>query len=88
MLLSGKRTGLLKTKILFISLLFINKRLIRIDITKTEYSEAKNLSQMRKIPFVDCLNAIQARNHKAIMVRHIYDFLLINSSMPTISKML
>jgi len=51
-----------------LNLLFLNKILIRINITKEEYKEAKELSKKRNIPFIDCLNAIQARNHKAIMV--------------------
>jgi predicted nucleic acid-binding protein len=51
-----------------LNLLFINKTLLRIEITKEEYSEAKKLSGERNLPFIDCLNAIQARNHKAIMV--------------------
>jgi len=51
-----------------LNLLFLNKTLVRIEIIKEEYLEAKNLSQKRNIPFIDCLNAIQARNHKAIMV--------------------
>jgi len=51
-----------------LNLLFLNKTLVKIEITKEEYLEAKNLSQKRNIPFIDCLNAIQARNHKAIMV--------------------
>ena len=51
-----------------LNLLFLNKTLVRIEITKEEYLEAKKLSQLRNIPFIDCLNAIQARNHKAIMV--------------------
>ena len=51
-----------------LNLLFINNVLIRIDITKEEHLEAKKLSQKRDIPYVDCLNAIQARNHKSIMV--------------------
>lgn len=49
-------------------LLFVNNVLVKIDITKEEYSESKKLSQERKIPFVDCLNALQARNHNAIMI--------------------
>lgn len=51
-----------------LNLLFINDVLARIDITKEEHLEAKKLSQEREIPYVDCLNAIQARNHKAIMI--------------------
>ena len=44
------------------------KVLIKIDISKAEFIEAKALSSKRNLPFVDCLNAIQARNHKAIMI--------------------
>ncbi|MBW2974958.1 PIN domain-containing protein [Candidatus Woesearchaeota archaeon] len=51
-----------------LNLLFINKTLVRIEITKEEYQEAKKLSEERHIPFIDCLNAIQARNYKAVMV--------------------
>ena len=51
-----------------LNLLFINKTLIRIEITKAEHLEAKKFSQERDVPFIDCLNTIQARNHKAIMV--------------------
>ena len=42
--------------------------LVKIGITREEYSEAKKLALERNIPFIDCLNAIQARNNKAIMV--------------------
>lgn len=51
-----------------LNLLFMNKTLKRIEITKEEYKEGKILSEERDIPFIDCLNAIQARNHKATMV--------------------
>ncbi|MBN1376960.1 PIN domain-containing protein [Candidatus Woesearchaeota archaeon] len=51
-----------------LNLLFFNKILKKIEITKEEYSEAKRLVKERNIPFIDCLNAVQARNHKAIMV--------------------
>lgn len=51
-----------------LSFLLFTKVLINIEITKEEYLEAKKLSQERNIPFVDCLNAIHARNHAAIMV--------------------
>ena len=51
-----------------LNLLFMNKVLIKIDITKEEHLEAKKLSKERNIPYVDCLNAIHARNHKAIMI--------------------
>lgn len=42
--------------------------LIKVDIKKEEYQEAKQLSFVRDIPLVDCLQSIQARNHKAILV--------------------
>ena len=51
-----------------LQLLIINKVLIKIEITKEEHLEAKEISQERNIPYVDSLNAIQARNHKAVMV--------------------
>lgn len=51
-----------------LNLLFLNKILVKIGITKEEYSEAKKLAQERNLPFVDCLNAVHARNHKAILV--------------------
>ena len=51
-----------------LNLLFLNNTLIKIEILKDEHLEAKKLAQERNIPFVDCLHAVQARNHKAIMV--------------------
>ena len=51
-----------------LNLLFLSKILKRIEITKKEHLEAKKLSRERNIPFLDCLNAIQARNYKAIMI--------------------
>jgi len=39
-----------------------------IDIKKEEFFEAKQISEKRSLPFMDCLNAIQARNHNAILV--------------------
>ena len=51
-----------------LNLLFLNKTLERIEITKEEHLEAKKLSQERNIPYIDCLNAIHARNHKAMMI--------------------
>ena len=61
-----------------LNLLFINKTLIKINITQEEHLEAKNLSRQRSIPFMDCLNAVQARNHNAILVtqdKHILESL-------------
>lgn len=51
-----------------LNLLFISNILVKVEITKEEYLEAKELSEKKKLPFVDCLTAVQARNHKAIMV--------------------
>ena len=51
-----------------INILFLSKVLIKVEITKEEYLEAKNLAEERKLPFVDCVNAIQARNHRAILI--------------------
>ncbi|MBU1198679.1 MAG: hypothetical protein KKF46_02185 [Nanoarchaeota archaeon] len=42
--------------------------LIRIEITAEEKAEAVELAVKRKIPRLDCLNAIHARNHKALLV--------------------
>jgi len=38
------------------------------SFTKEEYSESKRLAQERALPFIDCLNAVQARDHGAILV--------------------
>lgn len=51
-----------------LNLLFLNKVLVKIEITKEEYSEAKKLAQERNLPFVDCLNAVHARDHGAVLV--------------------
>lgn len=51
-----------------LNFLFLNKTLINIEITKYEIIEAEKLAKKRKVPFGDCLNAIQARNHNFIMV--------------------
>jgi len=58
-----------------LNLLFLNKTLERIKITKEEYLEAKKLSKERNLPFIDCLNVIQARNHKVIMVSQDFHYL-------------
>ena len=42
--------------------------LVKVDISKDEYKEAERLSGERRIPFADCLQAVQARNHKAMIV--------------------
>ena len=52
----------------FLSLFFINNNLKKINITKEEYSEAKELARERNLPFVDCLNAVQAKNYNAVLI--------------------
>ena len=42
--------------------------LIRVDITEDEYDEAKRISTERDLPLSDCINAVQARNHSALLV--------------------
>jgi predicted nucleic acid-binding protein len=51
-----------------LNILLISNVLIKVEITKSEYEEAKRLCYERNVPFVDCLNAIHARNHKAVLV--------------------
>lgn len=51
-----------------LNVLFLSRILISIPITKEEHLEAKSLFQKRNLPYIDCLNAVQARNNKAIMV--------------------
>ena len=51
------------------------KVLTKINIKKEEFQEAKKLSNNINIPLVDCINAIQARNHKAIMISQDMHFL-------------
>jgi predicted nucleic acid-binding protein len=49
-----------------------------IPITQQEYQEARELSRKRNSPFVDCLCAVQARNHGAILVnvdKHFFEHL-------------
>lgn len=51
-----------------LNVLFLTKTLIKIEIKKDEHLEAKKLAQERNIPYVDCLNAIHARNYHAVLV--------------------
>jgi len=51
-----------------LNLLIYANVLERIEIKEEEYKEAKKISAERKLPFIDVLNAIQARNHNAILV--------------------
>jgi len=44
------------------------KILKKIDMTESESVEAEKLSKERNVPFMDCLNAVQARNHNAILI--------------------
>lgn len=68
-----------------LNLLMINKVLVRLNITKEEFLEAKKISEKRSLPLVDCINAIQARNHNAIMVSQDKHFFM---SLSDISKTL
>ncbi|MBU0614747.1 MAG: hypothetical protein KJ601_01520 [Nanoarchaeota archaeon] len=51
-----------------LNVLFLTDTLIKIEIKKEEHLEAKRLSHERNIPYVDCLNAIHARNFCATLV--------------------
>jgi predicted nucleic acid-binding protein len=51
-----------------LNFLFLGGILQHVEISKEEYEQARKISEERALPFVDCLNAIQARNHNAIMV--------------------
>lgn len=44
------------------------KILKRIPITREEDREAREIAKERNIPYGDCLQAIQARNHQAQMI--------------------
>ncbi len=59
-----------------LNFLFLVEILERVEIKKEEYSEAKKLSDEKNIPFIDCLNAVQARNHKAIMISQDKHFII------------
>jgi predicted nucleic acid-binding protein len=61
-----------------LGLFVVSKTLVRIEILKEEKSEAKKLAQERGIPFVDCLNAVQARNHNAILISQDVHFKLLS----------
>jgi hypothetical protein len=58
-----------------LNVLSFMKVLVRVEITKEEFTEAKKLALDRNIPFVDCLNAVQARNNCAIMISQDFHFL-------------
>lgn len=51
-----------------LNILFLTKTLVKIEIKKEEHLEARKLAQERTIPYVDCLNAVHARNHNATLV--------------------
>ncbi|MBT4824548.1 PIN domain-containing protein [Candidatus Woesearchaeota archaeon] len=51
-----------------LNIFFITKTLIKIEIKEHEVYEAESLSEKRNLPFVDCLNAVHARDHNAILV--------------------
>jgi len=52
----------------FLSIFIMMRILKRINITNEEIYEAEKLSTKRNLPFVDCLDAVQARNHNAILI--------------------
>ncbi len=51
-----------------LSILYFSGILIRVDVTQKEFHTSRMLSQERGIPFIDCLNAVLARNKGAILV--------------------
>lgn len=51
-----------------INIFILTNKLNKIPIKKEEYKEAKKLAEERNIPTIDCLNAIHARNHNAILI--------------------
>jgi len=59
-----------------LNFLFLTKILKRVKIKEDEYKEAKKLSQEKNIPFIDCLNAIHARNHNAVMISQDRHFII------------
>ena len=61
-----------------LNFLFLSGNLKKVSITKKEFYTAKKIAREKNIPFVDCLNAIHARNHNAIMVsrdKHFFEYL-------------
>ena len=44
------------------------KILKKIEITKEQFKEARILSKKRTIPLGDCINAVQARDYKLIII--------------------
>lgn len=51
-----------------LNILFMIGVLVKVKIRKEDHIEAKKLSKERKIPFVDCLNAVQAKNNNCVLV--------------------
>jgi len=61
-----------------LNLLFHTGTLIRVEMSVKEYDEARKISNDRNLPFVDCLNAIIARDNDAVLVsqdQHFHNFL-------------
>ena len=56
-------------------LLKINNILEKVEVKKEEYEEAKKISEERALPLTDCLIAVQARNHQAIVISQDKHFL-------------
>lgn len=59
-----------------LQLLSLNNILQKVEVTSNEFKEAKILSEKRKIPFIDCLTAVQSRNHNAIAISQDKHFLI------------
>jgi predicted nucleic acid-binding protein len=58
----------------------------KINISKEEFSEAKQVSKQLNVPLIDALNAIQARNHNAILITQDKHFFLELKHICKVSK--
>ncbi|MDP2750101.1 MAG: PIN domain-containing protein [Nanoarchaeota archaeon] len=57
-----------------LSIFYLLGLLEKVETKSEEHREAMKLRAERELPYVDCLVAIQARNHKAIAVSQDYHF--------------
>lgn len=51
-----------------LNILFLNKILIKVAITKDDYIQAKLLANQRNLSFGDCLNAVHARKYGIVII--------------------
>ncbi len=51
-----------------LNFLFLTNTLKRIDIDEKDFNYAKQLSQERNLPKIDCLFALQAKKYNAVLV--------------------